>query len=301
MSAKDIIILGSSAQQPTRDRNHGAYLLRWNGEGFLFDPGEGTQRQFIFANIAPPTVTRIFISHFHGDHCLGLGSMIMRLNLDKVKHPIHCYYPAEGKKNFDRLINGCEYHLQIKIVEHPITSPHQVLQDEKFRIEARLLDHGIVNMGYRITENPRRKFDKIKLKKANIRGLNVRTLIEKGSVTVNGTTFSIDDVSQIIEGDSFTYIVDTRPCDAARKLAKGAKVLLSESTFLEDRLELAKKYKHMTAKEAAQIAKEAHVTLLLLTHFSARYRITEEFERQAKEIFPETIAVEDLQKILFPS
>ncbi len=103
MSVKDLTILGCSSQQPTRKRNHGAYLLRWNGEGLLFDPGEGTQRQFIFANIAPTVVTRIFVSHFHGDHCLGLGSMLMRLNLDKVQHPIHCYYPASGKVYFDRL------------------------------------------------------------------------------------------------------------------------------------------------------------------------------------------------------
>ncbi len=119
MSVRDIVILGCSSQQPTRFRNHGAYLLRWNDEGLLFDPGEGTQRQFIFAEIAPPIVTRIFISHFHGDHCLGLGSMLMRLNLDKVTHPIHCYYPASGKKYFDRLRYCCIYRENIHVVEHP--------------------------------------------------------------------------------------------------------------------------------------------------------------------------------------
>ena len=99
MSVRELVILGCSSQQPTRFRNHGAYLLRWNNEGMLFDPGEGTQRQLIFANVAPPCITRIFISHFHGDHCLGLGSMLMRLNLDKVTHPIHCYYPASGTQS----------------------------------------------------------------------------------------------------------------------------------------------------------------------------------------------------------
>lgn len=106
MTVRDLTILGCSSQQPTRLRNHGAYFLRWNEEGFLFDPGEGTQRQFIFANIAPTAVTRIFLSHFHGDHCLGFGSMLMRLNLDKVTHPVHCYYPASGKVYFDRLRYG---------------------------------------------------------------------------------------------------------------------------------------------------------------------------------------------------
>lgn len=300
MSVKDITILGSSAQQPTRDRNHGGYLVRWNGEGLLFDPGEGTQRQFIFANIAPPTVTRIFISHFHGDHCLGVGSMFMRLNLDKVQHPIHCYFPASGKEYFDRLKDCCIYHRQIQIIEHPIQTPHEVIEDDVFRIEARALDHGIENIGYRVTEKDKRKFDNQKLKACNIKGLKIRELIEKGSVEVGGKIFTLDDVSQMKQGDSFSYVVDTRPCDAAIELAKGAKVLLSESTFLDEHRDLAIKYKHMTAKEAAHIAKKANVELLLLTHFSARYRIAEEFERQAKEIFPETIAVEDLQRILFP-
>jgi ribonuclease Z len=142
MSARDLTILGCSSQQQTRFRNQGAYLLRWNDEGLLFDPGEGTQRQFIFADVPPPCVTRIFISHFHGDHCLGLGSMLLRLNLDKVTHPIHCYYPASGKKFFDRLRYSCIYRENITVIEHPVKADGLVEDDGKFRIEAAFLDHG---------------------------------------------------------------------------------------------------------------------------------------------------------------
>ena len=134
MTVRDLTVLGCSSQQPTRFRNHGAYLVRWNEEGLLFDPGEGTQRQFIFANIAPTVVTRIFVSHFHGDHCLGLGSILMRLNLDKVQHEIHCYYPAGGKKYFDRLRYGTMYHETIHVVEHPVYAQGVVHDDGKFRI-----------------------------------------------------------------------------------------------------------------------------------------------------------------------
>src|ERR1700733_8862003 len=143
MSVRDIVILGCSSQQPTRNRNHGAYLVRWNDEGLLVDPGEGTQRQFIFANVAPTCVNRIFVSHFHGDHCLGLGSMLMRLNLDKVAHPIHCYYPASGKKYFDRLRYGTIYHETIEVIEHPVSAPGLVDDDGRFRIEAVFLEHGV--------------------------------------------------------------------------------------------------------------------------------------------------------------
>lgn len=158
MSCRELVILGCSSQQPTRMRNQGAYLFRWNNEGLLFDPGEGTQRQFIFANIAPTVVSRIFISHFHGDHCLGLGSMLMRLNLDKVTHPIHCYYPASGKKYFDRLRFGTIYHETINVVEHPIDKEGIVEDFGNFRIEALYLNHLVDTLGWRITEPDTIKF-----------------------------------------------------------------------------------------------------------------------------------------------
>src|SRR5476651_2083002 len=163
MSVRDLTILGCSSQQPTRKRNHGAYLLRWNDEGFLFDPGEGTQRQFIFANIAPTCVTRIFISHFHGDHCLGLGSFLMRLNLDKVTHPIHVYYPASGKKYFDRLRYGTIYHEIINVIEHPVSEAGIVEEDDKFVISCTFLEHGVDTLGWRVTERDERKFNRDKL------------------------------------------------------------------------------------------------------------------------------------------
>src|ERR1700738_2962361 len=180
MSIRDITILGCSSQQPTRFRNHGAYLFRWNDEGLLFDPGEGTQRQFIFANVAPTVITRIFVSHFHGDHCLGLGSILMRLNLDKVPHPIHCYYPASGKKYFDRLRYGSIYHEMIKVIEHPVSQAGVVEDDGRFRIEAVFLEHGVENIGWRVTEANTIKFDVNKLEQKGVKGPLVKELQEKG-------------------------------------------------------------------------------------------------------------------------
>lgn len=223
MSQRDLIILGCSSQQPTRRRNHGAYLVRWNGEGFLFDPGEGTQRQFIFANVAPPTVTRIFITHFHGDHCLGLGSMLMRLNLGKVTHPIHCYYPASGKEYFDRLRYGTAYHEVIHVVEHPVSANGLVEDDGKFRIEAAFVEHSIDNIAWRITESDTRKFDVDKLEGFGIRGYLVKTLQNEGSIDIGGKTVSLDDVSHIRKGDSIAVVIDTRYCRNAVEIAKGAK------------------------------------------------------------------------------
>ncbi len=300
MSARDLIILGCSSQQPTRFRNHGAYLLRWNDEGLLFDPGEGTQRQFIFADIAPPCVTRIFISHFHGDHCLGLGSMLMRLNLDKVTHPIHCYYPASGKKYFDRLRTCCIYKENIRVVEHPVAHAGLVEDDGKFRVEAAFLDHGVENVGWRITEPDAVKFHKEELKKLGIEGPDVGRLLEERSLEIGGRRIALEEVSHVRKGDVFAYIVDTRPCPPATALAKGAKMLLCESTYLDEEKDLAHEYQHMTAKQAAELARDAGVQTLILTHFSARYRDPGALEQEARKIFPQSFAADDLKRFPFP-
>ncbi|MFI0434452.1 MAG: ribonuclease Z [Parachlamydiaceae bacterium] len=298
MSVRDLTILGCSSQQPTRFRSHGAYLLRWNGEGLLFDPGEGTQRQFIFANIAPTVVTRIFISHFHGDHCLGLGSILMRLNLDNVSHLIHCYYPASGKKYFDRLRYGSIYHERIKVVEHPVSQAGVVEDDGKFKIEAEFLLHGVENIGWRITEPDTRKFENDKLAAHGVKGPLVKELQEKGCVMIGDKRVTLDDVSWIRHGDSFAVVIDTVPCQSAIHLARGASLFLCESTYLEEHAELARLHHHMTAKQAAEIAKEAEAKKLILTHFSARYQNLKPFEQEARSVFANTSVADDF--ITFP-
>jgi ribonuclease Z len=300
MTVRDIVILGCSSQQPTRMRNHGAYLVRWNDEGLLFDPGEGTQRQFIFANVAPTCVTRIFVSHFHGDHCLGLGSMLMRLNLDKVTHPIHCYYPAGGKRYFDRLRYGTIYHETINVVEHPVSKAGVVEDDGKFKIEALELDHGVENLAWRVTESDTRKFDKSRLILKGVTGRLVRELEEKGSIVIDGQTVTLDDVSRIRKGDSLAVVIDTRYCQNAIDIAKDAQVLICESTYLEEHRDLAHKHFHLTARQAATIAKQANAKQLILTHFSARYQNLKPFEEEAKEIFPNTYVADDLLTFPFP-
>jgi len=300
MSVRDLTILGCSSQQPTRYRNHGAYLVRWNGEGFLFDPGEGTQRQFIFANVAPTCVTRIFVSHFHGDHCLGLGSMLMRLNLDKVTHPIHCYYPASGKTYFDRLRFGTMYHELINVVEHPVEKEGIVEEGDGFKIEAYFLEHGVDNIGWRIQEADSRKFNSTSLKAHGVRGPAVKELEKQGKLLIDGKWVSLDDVSSIRTGDVLAVAIDTLPCPNLYRIASKAKLFLCESTYLEEHKQLAKEHYHLTAKQAAEVAKQAEAQTLVLTHFSARYQDLEAFEKEAKEVFPNTIVAEDLKQIPFP-
>ena len=101
VSGRELVVLGTASQAPTRHRNHNGYLLRWDAEGFLFDPGEGTQRQMLLAGVARSAITRLCLTHFHGDHCLGVPGIVQRLSLDRVPHPVRAHYPASGQEYFD--------------------------------------------------------------------------------------------------------------------------------------------------------------------------------------------------------
>ena len=118
MSSRELVILGSASQAPTRHRNHNGYLLRWDGTSILFDPGEGTQRQMILAGVSPTSIGHICITHFHGDHCLGLPGILQRLSLDGVARPVEVLYPASGQEYFDRLRHASFYedHLEVRPV-----------------------------------------------------------------------------------------------------------------------------------------------------------------------------------------
>ena len=117
MSNRELVVLGTSSQAPTRYRNHNGYLLRWDTEGLLFDPGEGTQRQMLLAGVASRAITRIFITHFHGDHSLGLPGVLQRLNLDACPHPVRVYYPAEDERFYERLRDAMRTQLRETLID----------------------------------------------------------------------------------------------------------------------------------------------------------------------------------------
>ena len=226
--------------------------------------------------------------------------MLMRLNLDKVTHPIHCYYPESGQVYFDRLRYGSVYHENITVIQHPVAKGGLVHEDEHFRIEAAFLEHGIDVLGWRVTEPETRKFDPEKLKAQGVQGPLVRTLEREGSVRVGSRLVTLDDVSSVRPGDVLAVAIDTLPCKAAIDLARDANLFLCESTYLEEHRHLAEKHHHLTAKQAAEIAKAAHAKQLILTHFSARYQDLEPFGLEARAIFPNTLVADDLKVFPFP-
>lgn len=300
MSVRELIALGTSSQVPTRYRNHNGYLLRWDAEGLLFDPGEGTQRQMIYAEVTASAITRILITHFHGDHCLGLAGMSQRISLDRVPHPVHVYFPASGRVYYDRLRRASIYHEAAELVPHAISEEGVVHEDARITIEARRLDHGVETFGYRLHERDGVTMLPEKLEAAGLRGRAIGELQKRGEALVDGVLHKAADYSVPKLGQSMAFVMDTRPCDAAVELARGVDMLVCESTYLSSEAREARDHGHMTAAQAATIAKEAGVRLLVLTHFSQRYTSTAPFLEEARAIFPNVVAAKDTKRYGVP-
>jgi ribonuclease Z len=278
VSARELVVLGTASQVPTRQRNHNGYLLRWDGEGILFDPGEGTQRQMLQAGVAAHDLRRICVTHFHGDHSLGLAGVIQRINLDKVPHRITAHYPRSGQRFFERLRYATAYRETAQLTEAPVAEDGVLATTPAYTLEARRLSHPVESFGYRLVEPDGRRILPERLAEYGIKGPDVGRIQREGSL--GGVP--LEAVSEPRRGQRFAFVMDTRLCDGVHALAEGCDMLVIESTFLDEDEELALEHGHLTAGQAARAAQEAGVRHLVLTHFSQRYSEPEEFERQAR-------------------
>ncbi|GGW29129.1 ribonuclease Z [Streptomyces caelestis] len=278
MSVRELVVLGTASQVPTRHRNHNGYLLRWDGEGILFDPGEGTQRQMVRAGVAAHDLNRICVTHFHGDHALGLPGVIQRINLDQVPHEITAHYPKSGQRFYERLQYATPYRASVFITEAPADGDGVLAVTPSYTLDARRLSHSIDSYGYRIVEHDGRRMLPERLAAHGIKGPDVGRIQREGSL--GGV--SLDDVSEVRRGQRFAFVMDTRLCEGVYALAEGCDMLVIESTFLDEDEQLAVEHGHLTAGQAARVARDGGVRHLVLTHFSQRYTDPDEFERQAR-------------------
>ncbi|WP_406395420.1 ribonuclease Z [Streptomyces sp. NBC_00887] len=278
MSVRELVVLGTASQVPTRHRNHNGYLLRWDGEGILFDPGEGTQRQMLRAGVAAHDINRICVTHFHGDHSLGLAGVIQRINLDQVPHPVTAHFPASGQHFFDRLRYATAYRESVELTEVPVAADGVLATTDAYTLDSHRLSHPVESYGYRLTEPDRRRMLPEKLAEHDIGGPDVGRIQRDG--VLRG--IPLDEVSERRRGQRFAFIMDTRLCDGVYALAEGCDMLVIESTFLDEDSRLAADHGHLTAGQAGRAAKDADVRHLVLTHFSQRYNDSEAFEHQAR-------------------
>lgn len=299
MSVRELLLLGTASQVPTRGRNHNGYLLRWDGQGILFDPGEGTQRQLTHAGVSAASIARICITHFHGDHCLGLPGIIQRLALDGVSHPVEVYFPASGTPYFERLVDAAIYRSTLDLRPRPLEGG-ETIDLGHLLLTCRPLDHRVDTLGWRLVEPDGRTLLPERLKKVGVSGADVGRLKRSGSIEVGRRTVRLEDVSVPRPGQRFALVMDTGLCAAAVELARNADLLLCEATFLSEDADLAAEYKHLTATDAARLARDAGARRLVLTHFSQRYACPERFGQEAREIFSDVIVGEDLMRVAVP-
>lgn len=293
-------MLGTASQAPTRYRNHNGYLLRWDGQGILFDPGEGTQRQFTLAGVSPAEVTRICITHFHGDHCLGLPGMILRLALDQGRLPVPVHYPAAGESYFRRLRAASAGQEHIPVEGRPASGREIVHCDDQFVLRCVPLEHRVDTLGWRIEEPDGRRMLPARLAALGVAGPDIGRLQAAGRLDVGGREVRIDEVSEPRRGQVVALVMDTAWCDAALELADRADLLVCEATFLSTEEHLAREYGHLTAQQAGRLAKLAGARRLVLTHFSARYSDLEPFAAEARESFDDVVLAHDLDRIPVP-
>ena len=304
MSNRELVVLGTASQVPTRARNHNGYFLRWDDEGLLFDPGEGTQRQMLFAGVTAHQVTRVCVTHFHGDHSLGLPGVLQRMALDQVTATIEVAYPASGTDIFGHIRKASLFHDTLTLRECPVPETGAVLTDgPAFRLEARPLSHTVPAVGYRLTEPDGRRLLPAELAARGITGADVGLLQRSGKIERNGGVVHLADVSAPRRGQKFAFIMDTRLCDAAFALADDTDLLVCESTFSDAEADLADHWGHLTAGQAGQVAAAAGARRLVLTHFSQRYDAAAmtQLRRDAAAAYDgEIILASDLDRIPVP-
>lgn len=301
MSGRQVVVLGTASQVPTRHRNHNGYFLRWDGQGFLFDPGEGTQRQMIMAGVKAHGIHHICVTHFHGDHCLGLAGLVQRISLDGVPHDVRVHYPASGQVFFERLRHASIFHDRSRIVPCPITGPGVLHEEPALRLRTLPLRHSAPCYGFRVEEPDGRRMLPEKLREAGIRGPAVSQLQAEGELWVDGRRIGLEDVSEARPGQSVAIVMDTSRCPEAIELARNVDLLVIESTYLDSEAHEAEERGHLTARQAAQIAVDAGARRVVLTHFSQRHPDTQAFVDEAAQVHPDVHAAEDGQSFDLPA
>lgn len=307
MDPLKIVVLGSGSSIPTADRNHAGFWIRYGGKVFLWDCGEGTQRQLRSAGLTPTKIDDIFITHWHADHFAGLIGLLKTLKLEERTKELQLYGPQTekyvplilkltGEPGYEIQtieLNLPENNLQEQSVSETQTVPQVVLRKKDFTISWIPARHSIPAVAYCFQEKDHWNID---LQKAKKQGLTPGPLLQKikeqEKVSFRGRTISLAQIANKTKGRKIVYSGDTAPSPLIKSLATGADILVHEATFLKQ-----SSLNHTTAVEAAKLAKSAGVKKLILTHYSQRFKTPEPLEKQAQKYFPNTKAARDLLKL----
>ncbi|MFZ5624545.1 MAG: ribonuclease Z [Gemmatimonadota bacterium] len=291
-----VTFLGTSAAVPSPERNTSSIAVNREGELFLFDCGEGTQRQMMRFNTGF-SLREIFFSHYHADHFLGLTGLLRTLGLNDRQEPMTLYGPKGAERVLGQAVNlGIERtKFPVEIVE---LRAGDVLRRANYDIVAFETDHRADTVGYALVEHERLgRFDPQRARELGVPEGPLWGRLHRGeTVTLeDGRSVRPEDlVGPSRPGRKVIYTGDTRPHPAVIEASRGADLLVHEATFTHDELPWARETGHSTARQAAEIAREAGVRQLALTHISPRYSYdTSQLLAEAREVFPETVIARD--------
>jgi ribonuclease Z len=293
-----ITFLGTAAMQPTRDRNATSILLSHKSENILIDCGEGTQRQLKLAGIKPTKITKILISHWHGDHVLGLPGLIHTLGASEYSKTLEIYGPKGTKKHMKNLFKFFVRKDKIKIKVNETNKEGLLLETKDLNIYTTNLKHSCPTLGYIFKEKDKRKMKMHYLKKFGLTRDPILGRLQQGkNIKHKGQKILAKDATTLIPGKKISIILDNIPTSRLIKPIKDSDLLIMESSFSSELDDMAKKSKHTTAKHAAEIAKKANVKKLILTHIGKRYKSATPLVMDAKKIFAKTSAAKDFMEI----
>ena len=298
----ELTFLGTGSAIPTKRRNHLAMLLKYKSENILIDCGEGTQRQFRKVGLNPCKITKILITHWHGDHVFGLPGILNTLRLNGYNRKLEIYGPrgtSEWVRKYLDLVGRRGEDLDLKVVE---VRDGVVFENEDFFIECLGMDHDCPAVGYSFVVREKGRLDKEKLKKLKIPNSPVLGELAKGKIVeINGEKINGKDLLYKEKSRKISFVMDTRICENAVNLARDADLLVIESTYSSGESgELLRERAHLSSVEAAEIGKRAKVKRLALVHLSQRYEgIPKVILSEAVEVFGEGVIVpEDLDRIV---
>ncbi len=298
-----ITFLGTGGSLPTTNRNPSAILINREGELILFDCGEGTQQQMMRAKTGMMALSSIYLTHFHGDHILGIPGLIQTMSFHGRTDPLTIYGPHWVKEFVKLLVALGYYKLRFEVHAFQL-EPGDVVNCKGYSVQAIETMHSVPSIGYVLVEDARPgRFDRDKALELGVPvGPMFSELQRGGEVEVNGTVVRSEDVMGAPRpGRKIIYTGDSRPCDAIMDASRDADLLIHDGTLSSEKAEWAVESMHSTAREAASVAKDAGVQRLVLTHISSRYsEDSTPLLNEAKEIFDNVTIAEDLMVLEIP-
>lgn len=288
-------MLGSGAERATSARALHGYLLRWDDEGVLIDPGEGTQRRMIGADVTATSLTRVFISRFRADCCLGFAGITQRISLDRVPHPVAVHFPEDGRVFYERLRKASVYHAAARLDPRPIGAEGAMVERKQLTLHAMAVTGRPEGFGLRLQEPDGRTMLPEALRAAGVVGPEIKRLQTEGRIEKAGRLVKLDEVSVFKPGHAVAYVPDTRPGPSVDALLRDADLAIVHAGRATPSGEA------MSASEAGEAARRAGVRRLLLTGFVPDGPSPDALEVRAAEAFGgEVILAVDGARIPIP-